>query len=404
MKILGITAEYNPFHKGHLFHLNEAKSIVQPDYTVVALSGSFVQRGEPALLDKWTRSRCAIDGGADLVAEIPFTFSCSRAPYYAGGAVDLLVAMGATHIAFGCEAEDAKSLEILAEALDRRSGEIQELVAVKMKEGISRAKATEAAVKTLLGQAVSELMLSPNNILAIEYIKRINWWRNQGREIELVPIKRKGSGYNDINEEAGFAGATEIRRLVAEGKIAECEAFAPKSTMEALRSEFLDPEVLKARKDRLFELIRYQLIRDSEEDLVKIYGIGEGIENRMKKAAIETSGYDELVDYLVSKRYSASAVRRMLVNILMGIAGDDGPEGKSPEYIRVLAAGKKGRELIKRAKKEELFSLPIITNINKNERGSELSRDVKASDIYNIIVNRNLYDYSDHVVTPYIEI
>ncbi|MDD6310591.1 MAG: nucleotidyltransferase [Firmicutes bacterium] len=399
MKILGITAEYNPFHNGHLYHMNKAREAIGADYTVIAMSGNFMQRGEPALIDKWARSRCAVEMGADIVAEIPFIFSCSRAEHYAKGAVDLLSAMGVTHIAFGCEAENASELIRLAGLLEEKKADIEELVKDAMKDGVSRAKATEAAVRILMGDDMAGLMLSPNNILAIEYIKRINWWKAKGRVIELLPIKREGSGYYDVNEAAGYAGASEIRRMVRHGDLAECEAFAPKRSLDLVG----DADA-SGRDKKLFELIRYQLIRDSEEELAGIYGIGEGIENRMKKASVSVKDYDELIDYLVSKRYSAAAIRRMLCYVLMGLRKCQGPEEKTPEYIRLLAASAKGRKLIKLAKKEEIFDLPLITNINKTEITGELKRDVKAADVYNIISSRDLYDHSDHVLTPYIEI
>ena len=227
MKILGITAEYNPFHNGHRYHLQRSMEMTGADYSVAVMSGSFTQRGEPAVLDKWTRSRLAVQNGVDLVLELPFLYACSRGEIFASGAVDILRGIGATHISFGSESGDLEALQSLVTGMRMRSGEIDEIRLQEMQKGDSFARSLQRAVEKVLGASAAQLMAEPNNILAIEYLKRIDCWNSMGpsdggcrNRIEPCTVKRFGSGYGELNEKAGFAGATVLRKMAADG--AQC--------------------------------------------------------------------------------------------------------------------------------------------------------------------------------------
>lgn len=398
MKILGIVAEYNPFHNGHKYHIEKAKELTGADYIVVVMSGNFVQRGEAAVMDKWQRSRLAVENGVDLVIELPFIFACSKAQSFASGAVDILAGLGVTHIAFGSESGNIEELKELVKLLDIHKEHIHDETNLAMDQGVSYAKGTELAVRKVLGEGYVSLMLDPNNILAVEYLKRIH---EKNYNIEPVTVKRFGSGYYDADSHSGMAGATVIRSMILHGK--EFDSFVPESTTEALRSNHISEE---KQKENAFMLIKSDIIRNSAEKLSCIYHVGEGLENKLKKEIFSSESYDEFIDKLVSKRYTQASVKRMLTYIMMNMTEF---ELSCSFYARVLAAGERGRKLIKVLKKEEIAQIPIITNINKENDTCEnvwetLKYDVLASDIYNLISGRSIYDYSDRVIKPYIEV
>lgn len=396
MKILGIVAEYNPFHNGHKYHIEKAKELTGADYTVVVMSGNFMQRGEAAIMDKWHRSRLAVENGADLVIELPFIFACSKAQSFASGAVDILAGLGATHIAFGSESGEIDKLKNLVELLDDCNEEIANETAVAMESGCSYAKGTELAVSKVLGDEYVSLMLDPNNILAVEYLKRIH---EKKYDIEAVTVKRYGSGYYDSNEAAGMAGATVIREKVSLGQ--EVNSYVPENTLSSLAANKISE---KMQKENAFMLIKNDVVRSSSDELSKIYHVGEGLENKLKKEILTAEDYDDFVSRIVSKRYTQAAVKRMLTYVMMNLKET---EPQRLLYARVLAAGTEGRKLIKLLKKDEISQIPLITNINKEEDVCEsvletLKYDILASDVYNIISGRSLYEYSDRVIRPYI--
>ena len=200
MKAVGITAEYNPFHNGHIYHAETARQMSGADCVIAVMSGDFTQRGEPAVCGKWERARAAVmSGSVDLVIELPFAFACSKASVFASGAVDMLAALGTDVISFGCEAEDPALLRKLAGTLLNEAEAIEAARASFMKDGHSSAKAYELAVSSVAGEEASGLLLEPNNILALEYMKRIIYWSGRGREIEDLPVTRYGSGYGGVS-------------------------------------------------------------------------------------------------------------------------------------------------------------------------------------------------------------
>lgn len=445
MKILGITAEYNPFHNGHRYHLQRSMEMTGADYSVAVMSGSFTQRGEPAALDKWTRSRLAVQNGVDLVLELPFLYACSRGEIFASGAVDILRGIGATHISFGSESGDLEALQGLVTGMRMRSGEIDEIRLQEMQKGDSFVRSLQRAVEKVLGASAAQLMAEPNNILAIEYLKRIDCWNSMGlsdggcrNRIEPCTVKRFGSGYGSRNEEAGFAGATVLRKMVADGVSCSDGESADRGTaagdgsaadggeditagcsdakaqLADILSRYMPSDSAEAlagagsreaAEHNEFVMLQGELMRTGSSELSTIYCMGEGLENKFKKEIVRASSMAGFISSMVSKRYTEAAIRRLTTYVLMGIRGYQ-PEMKP--YARVLAAGVKGRELLKFIKKEELATIPVITNINKQEDDCSevhetLRHDILSADLYNIIMQRSLYDFSDRVMMPYIE-
>lgn len=428
MKILGITAEYNPFHNGHKYHLNESMRITGADYSVAVMSGSFTQRGELAVLDKWTRSRLAVQNGVDLVLELPFLYACSRGEIFAAGAVDILAGIGVTHISFGSESGDIGALKDLVSGMNIYHGEIEKIRQQKMREGDSFARSQMHAVKNVLGAHSADLLSEPNNILAAEYLRRISYHNERGVHIIPCTVKRFGSGYASVSEKTGFAGASALRKMAGEkasdasaaGKSAgenekgaaagsaECAAadfahFMPADAAQALASDGI--RGLDKAKHNEFMLLQGELMKTGSAELSRIYCMGEGLENKFRKEIVKAADMDEFISSMTSKRYTESAVRRIVAYVLMGIKTYE-PERKP--YARVLAAGRKGRELLRVIKKNDRTAIPVITNLNKEwdncaDIMDTLRYDMLAADLYNIIHERSLYDFSDRVVRPYIE-
>lgn len=398
MKILGITAEYNPFHNGHKYHVEKSKELSGSDYVVAVMSGNFTQRGEAAVLDKWDRSRLAIENGVDLVLELPFVFACARGEIFASGAVDILAGIGATHISFGSESGELDRLQKLVNDMAIHQDEINEIRTNFMNLGDSYVKSLQYAVERVLGKAAASLMLAPNNILAIEYLKRI---KSKGYGIKPVAVTRHGSGYFDENENSGFAGATVIRDMFSSENGKGAVKYVPENVYSMLTDNYLPED---KRSERMFQLIRAEIVRSSSEELSEIYCVGEGLENKLKKEIIKAKTLDELISSVVSKRYTEAAIRRIMTYLLMRVREH---EPSKLLYARVLAANEKGREIIRRIKKQESSDVPVITNINKetdvcNSVYDTLKYDLLASDVYNLINGRDLYDFSDRVMRPYI--
>ncbi len=405
MKILGITAEYNPFHNGHKFHIEESRRITGADCVVAVMSGNFTQRGEAAILDKWERSRLAVENGVDLVVELPFVYACAGAKDFAEGAVDILSGLGAQMISFGSESGDMAALESLAESLTDESERITEARAKFMQKGASFAKAGELAAEEILGKDAAALMLEPNNILAIEYLKRMLYFKKRGRTIEPVTVKRHGSGYFEENKNAGFAGASVIRKMKDPEKFS---MYVPENVAEALKKpEGYDGAGMAAERaleaeERFFQLVRSEIVKTGPDELAEIYRMGEGLENKLKKEIIMAGDLKELISSVVSKRYTEAAVRRLLVYVLMNMKVYEPPRAV---YGRVLAAGEMGRRLLGDIKKQDIH-IPLITNVNKDVPDIENVRacieyDILAADMYNLLHNRGLYAFSDKVKRPY---
>ena len=422
--ILGITAEYDPFHNGHAYQIRKARELVGPCAVVCAMSGDFTQRGEPAILDKWERAALAVQNGADLIFELPFIYACQRAEIFARGAVDLLSGAGATHISFGCEAEHPEDLQRLADLMAEHRDDLENRIREHMNSGCSRAKGTELSCRELFGEDLAALMLEPNNILALEYLKRMNWWKKErGLVITPVPVRRYGSGYRQADEEAGFAGGTALRQMIAKGE--DISPFVPYDPAGdgSGRLDPAGPDGTSGRLDgtgaagtsgrawtdlgeahrKLYQLVRAIILRSTPTQLARGYGIGEGMENRLLREALRCESYDEFLDAMVSRRYTASAIRRILVWLLIGQEESLEP----PAYGRVLAASPAGRKVLRELADagdsgldERRVPLVVISDGNRTEDLDPLVReaylvDRKAADMFNLVTSQPLDEKGD---------
>ena len=377
MSVIGIVGEYNPFHYGHKHHIAETKRLLGEDCPVVcAMSGDFIQRGEAAVYSKFARAEAAVRSGVDLVLELPPAWALSSAEGFARGAVGLLGSIGVvTHLSFGSECGEVEPLETLAEILldpligadIRRELEAQ--------EGIPFAAARQRAVAKRAGELSGQLE-TPNNILAVEYIKAVY---EQGLSIKPVTVQRFGSGHDKISE-SGHKSAAEIRRALANG--ADISASVPGSAYEIYRREDKlgrGPVLMENLESAMISRLR--MLPDSA--FAALPDAGEGLNNRLARAAREESGLDAVISAAKSKRYALSRIRRMVMCAVLGISADMSRE--TPPYARVLAANARGCALLRDM--EGKARIPVITKpAAVKELGAEcrevFDRSSSAHDLY----------------------
>ena len=366
MQTVGIIAEYNPFHLGHAYQLAEVHKRIPEAEIIAIISGSFTQRGEPALLDKWERARLALQGGCDLVLELPFIFACRSAQDFATGGVQLLSRLGIVHtLAFGAETDSLELLEQAAQRID--SPAFQQQLHARIKNGTAYASAVE---ELLEDEGASGFIRKPNNILALEYLRSIKGCSG----LSPLLIQRQGAGYHNESLEALLPSASALRLALYEGRLRQKEATAAAPPATAQRLLELNEADLPCM-DRLYPALQLALLRQSGSKLREIYGMEEGLENRLQEAAT-ASCYAEFIQGAVSRRYPATRLQRLCLHLLLdldrGTAANLGKEG--PLYARLLAASPKGKKMLKTIKAQS--SLPIIAKtaqfLNSATRQKEL--------------------------------
>lgn len=409
LKAAGITAEYNPLHNGHVYHIEETRRITGCDAVVVAMSGDYVQRGEPAFLDKWVRTEHALRSGVDLVIEIPVLFCLGNAGQYAGAAVRLLEATGTvTHISFGSESGDAESLVRIAHTFRDNDQKTEEAIKSKRGMGFSYPAARALAYSEIRASVKGtdpdtdpeilkdiQILEKANDILGIEYIKAM-------KSAEPVVINRKGAGYSDpYDGYTVFQSASAIRTQTFSGH--DTSGYVPDYTSASMR----DCHLTGPDRDRWFDALRYTVISSDEETIEDCPSGGEGLASLLKESAVNAESWSALIRQLKSKRYTYTRLSRLCMQLLLGITRRKYNIEK-PEYIRVLGFSERGRALLAEMRNEETASLPVIININKsakdlNEKAANLLQlDVHASDVYNLMTAGEIWPLSDYRHTPVI--
>ena len=366
MQATGIIAEYNPFHNGHLYHIQETKRLTQQPLIVV-MSGSFMQRGEPAVLSKWKRASCAVQGGADLVLELPCVFTLRSAEFFAKGAVQLLAATGCVNT-LACGTEHPQS-DFVAAARLACSAEAQARLRELLQSGLSYAQAWEK----ILG--ANTAFRTPNDILALEYTKAL---LQTAADIQPLYLQRTDEGYNSTAIGNSIASASAIRRAMADGNESWQQAV-PDYMHAALAAGGYDAQLL-------WQLLKYRLRLLTPQQLAERCEASEGIENLLSKAADCTSLQAALAA-CSSKRYTASRIRRLLLQIIL-----DRPKAvwqqQVPAYL--LAFNNTGRQLLHKMKTNA--QLPIINKLGKNALyndnaayRTQLSAEVTATDLWSLL-------------------
>jgi hypothetical protein len=355
MAVVGIIAEYNPFHYGHGFQMEAVRWKHPAAYIVIAMSGSFTQRGAPCVLDKWTRACHAVAGGADLVLELPFGYACRSAQDFARGGVSLLSCLGiVTHLSFGTEAEDTSLLSELAEQIDSTS--VQTHLREHLEQGCSYAG---ALTRALMRDTVvpEELLRAPNNILAIEYLRAL---QSLAPQILPLGIQRASAQHNDVQLHTGITSASSIRHAL--------RASPPswdrmkKSVLPCTLNDLKEAHMRGVlQEDRLLELLRYLLLVTDTPALMEIQGVSEGIEHRLIRSLETAADYTDFLAKASAKRYPQSRIARLIIHLLLCFKKAHAAEfdANGALYIRPLAFNARGRELLRTIK--DASPLPIVT-------------------------------------------
>ncbi|EFO55002.1 conserved hypothetical protein [Streptococcus infantis SK1302] len=329
MTITGIIAEFNPFHNGHKYLLEQAEGL-----KIVAMSGNFVQRGEPAIVDKWTRAQMALENGADLVVELPFFVSVQAADFFGQGAVAILARLGIDTLAFGTE--EVLDYQQIANLYTER-GQEMELFMENLPTSLSYLQKTQAMWKEFAGLDFSGD--TPNHVLALAYAKAV-----AGRNISLHPIQRLGAGYHSVDKDVDFASATALRQHQNDQDF--LERFMP--------SVALFENASKVNWEDYYPLLRYQIW--SNPDLTSIYQVNQEMAVRIKDAIKTAQSVEELVEIVATKRYTKARVRRLLTYILV-----QARECALPEAIHILGFTEKGRQHLKSLKEQ----VHLVSRIGK---------------------------------------
>ena len=343
---VGIIAEYNPFHAGHAYQIAEVKKFCGEEIIAV-MSGSFTQRGSPAILDKWTRARLAVLGGCDLVFELPFVSAVRSAQDFARDGIRLLESLGVVDtLAFGAEFADVERLKLAALAFKEKF--FAERLHTLMAQGTSYA----AAVTKILSEVTGldeKLLRQPNTILAIEYL------RGLPEKISPLIIERIGAAYDDLTLQEKFSSASAIRAALYEKTTPweKISAQVSKETLTALRVEKFPNENLLLRP------ILAKLLTARADELKKIYGMTEGLEYRVLNAAA-AKNFSELITNLIGRRYTASRIRRLLLYFLLDVRAEEIAELDAATCARVLAFNERGRALLKK------ISAQVVTKLTKH--------------------------------------
>ncbi|MEG6584093.1 nucleotidyltransferase [Dendrosporobacter sp. 1207_IL3150] len=390
MRAVGIIAEYNPFHNGHQLQINEAKKSSDCSHAICVMSGNFMQRGEPAIFDKWKRAEMAVTGGADLVLELPVVFAVRSAQYFAQGGVRLLNALGVVgHLSFGAEHPDLEILQKIAEATENK--EVIEALQLNLQNGQTYAAALSNAILSI--QTVpKEILTSPNNILAIEYLRSI---RKFAPTIIPIAIKRQHANYHDINITGSIASATAIRRSLVERQNDDISRTVPPEVYSIIQ-EITKNQRGPSEAGKLDNIILAKLRTTKASELEKIPDVSEGLHNKMMSSALEAGNTTELLALIKSRRYTGTRLRRILIHLLLGTSQAEIVhfDKQGPLYARVLAFNKKGRELLGEINKTS--SIPLVTKtthyLNSRSRNNHdldtlqkmLSYDTLATDIYTL--------------------
>lgn len=382
MKHIGIIAEYNPFHNGHQYQLNELKKQFPEKNIIVIMSGDYVQRGEPAIFNKYLRARCALQSGADIVFELPGLFATSSAEYFASSAILSLSATGIIDtLCFGSEDTDLDTFTKIANLFLKEPESYQQILRQHLKNGFSYPKARSLAVAAYFQDDIySNLLRQPNNILGIEYIKTI-----QKYNLDLAPfiIKRTGNGYHDLSIDHSLCSASALRHTLAKHNL-NLRPFMPESSWQLLQvSEYAKPLFLSD----FYLFLQYALWQESSYE--KYFEITEALSNRLCAIKHYPSNINELINQLTSKNFTETRIRRSLLNILLNHQKEDMKYSTKKNYVpylRLLGFRSSSATLLKEMK--NTCSIPIVNKVSKAkkllsaEEYSIFQKDLHSSMLY----------------------
>ena len=408
--VLGIVSEYNPFHNGHLHHLNESKRITHSDYSIAIMTGNFTQRGEVSIISKWSKTKMAIESGVDLVIELPTLYAISSAENFAQGAVKILNSLGIVdYLSFGSECDDISILNDIATVLCAEPEEYKTLLSHELSKGVSYPKAREKALMMYLNNVrrFANVLSSPNNILGIEYLKAL---KRQKSTIEPITIKREGSNHNEhaILHSAKYASGSAIRNACVSNNTSILSNVMPESSYEILLNDIKHGNIVQDISCFDKEII-YTLRKMSVEEIANLPDVSEGLQFLIKNAANSCNSVVELLSMVDTKRYTKTRIQRILLYAILDITKKDIQVSKNViPYIRILGFNDKGKgilsELSRRNKKLELVSSVkkfMDKGPNKNLK-LLMEKDIWASNVYTLgfeYESKANLDYTEKLIT-----
>ena len=407
-KVIGIIAEYNPFHNGHLYHLQKSLQMTHSSYSVAVVSGNFTQRGSTSLVDKWAKAEIAIKNGIDLVLELPLLYSISSAENFAEGAIKILDSLKVVdYLSFGSESGDISTLNMIADILYKEPKAYKNILSHELSKGLSFPKARENALLMYLNdiRRFSNVLSSPNNILGIEYLKALKKLKTP---ITPITIERYNAGYHDTSYNGNVASATAIRNIVKNNGWDILRKVVPEDTfstlLENIKVGHVVPDLSVFEKQ-----IIYNLRKMSIQEIAELPDVSEGLENAIKNAANSCNSVVEFLNIIKSKRYTNTRIQRILLYALLGITKKDmALSKKAIPYVRVLGFNNKGKYLISEIAKAN-SKLEIITSVKKymdtsNNKNSKhlLEKDIWATNVYTLgyeYDSWNNLDYTHKLIT-----
>ena len=379
MNIIGIVAEYNPFHTGHGYQMAESRTQLGEDSPVIAvMSGNWVQQAHCAIADKWTRARLALMGGADLVLELPTPFATASAETFGRGAVELLAATGlVTHLSFGSEQGQVDLLTAAAHAL--ASPEYHARVTQLAESGLPFASCRQQAVEELFGPEIGGVLATPNNNLGVEYIKAL---QALGSSIIPMTVQRRGAAHNTIAHDAPpHLSATQIRACLREGDYTSPIPYLMDGGLDLLKNSPI-PALKNVERAILLKL---RTMTAEDWAMLPDSGAAEGLPQRMEKAGRQCRSVEEFYELVKTKRYTHARLRRLVLWAYLGLTADNRPE--HPLYIRVLGFNERGQGLLKEMKKTA--ALPVITKPAharklEGQAREQFEREAYYTDLYDL--------------------
>lgn len=400
MNITGIITEYNPFHNGHKFHLEESKKQTKSDGTICIMSGNFVQRGGPAIIDKWKRTELALNNGVDLIIELPTFYAVSSAEFFAKGAVSILNSLNiVNNLFFGSEIGDAKALSEIAKVLVSEDERFQNILKENLSLGLTFAKAREKSlIEYLNSSEINNIITSSNNILGIEYIKAI---LKLNSSINPVALKREGSNYNDKSLSQTFSSATSIREVLKNtSNIEDLKNIIPLESYEVF-SKLQEQDYRFTFEEEMFKYIKYK-IQTNCVNFNNLYEVTEGLDNKIIKEISSSNSLHEFILKIKSKRYTYSKISRILTHIYLGLDNDDFKDiaNENNLYVRVLGFNKTGREILSLIKANSF--IPLITKVPRFTNNPLLKFDLQATACYSLL-NDKVNPFNDYLQSPIIK-
>lgn len=397
MKAVGLVTEYNPFHNGHLYHLNKAMELTGADISVAVMSGDFVQRGEPAVLDKYTRTSMALNSGVNLVVELPVNYAVSSAESFAAGALKVLDYVKADSIAFGSESGNIERLSKLAHILCDNEDTLYKEISKYTANGISYAAARQKVVEKLTDKDTAEMLTSSNNILAVEYLKAII---KNNYAIKPYTVQRQGDSYNDTDIRSEYASATALRENLKADNISEYIPVKAGLILSSNTNYIYPDDITEVLFTRLLDIL-FASNYDKNvfiENVMQYPDVSKEIAGRLYKSAMDMItrtvpqgaeskdnglfSFGSLCEHIKTKEVPLSRIKRALVRITLGLDKKHMEKYANEPYIRVLGFDKKGQEYLSYIRKT--VEVPLITKTADYKE--MLLDDIHAANIYNMIV------------------